>query len=73
MLRVLVYSSYCICTDCMKACFRVSYRRLICSVGGKTVVQLSFMNDVHIFFYSGTSFNKVFFVIEVEVKRDCKA
>ena len=34
-LRVLVYSSYCVCTHCMKACFGVSYRRLICSVGAE--------------------------------------
>ena len=34
-LRVLVYSSYCVCTHCMKACFGGSYRRLICSVGAE--------------------------------------
>ena len=39
-LRVLVYSSYCVCTHCMKACFGGSYRRLSCSVGaenGRTI------------------------------------
>ena len=34
-LRVLVYSSYCVCTHCMKACFGGSYRRLSCSVGAE--------------------------------------
>ena len=32
-LPVLVYSSYCVFTHRMKACFGVSYQRLICSVG----------------------------------------
>ena len=34
-LRVLVYSSYCVCTHWMKACFGGSYRRLSCSVGAE--------------------------------------
>ena len=51
-LRVLVYSSYCVCTHCMKACFNLGDRieGWVARLARKTVVRLSFMNDVHIFF-----------------------
>ena len=45
---------------------------LLCLLARKTVVRLSFMNDVHIFFILKRPSKKFFFTV-VEVKRDCKA